>query len=46
MFMQRHQIAGQNHSIRTDKESFENVARFKDLGTILTNQNCIHEETY
>jgi hypothetical protein len=26
------------------KESFQNSAKFKDLGTTLTAENCIHDE--
>jgi hypothetical protein len=40
MIMSRHQ----NQNIRTTNESFENVAKFKYLGTTLTNQNDIHDE--
>jgi hypothetical protein len=40
--MSRHPKSGQNRNIRTNNESFENVARY--LGTALTNQNDIHDE--
>jgi hypothetical protein len=36
VIMSRHQNSGQNHSIRIANESFENTAKFKHLGTILT----------
>jgi hypothetical protein len=44
MIMSRHPNSGQNQNIRTAKESFENVAKFKYLGTKLTNQNDIRDE--
>jgi hypothetical protein len=44
MIMPRHQNSGQNQNIRTANESFENVAKFKYLGTTLTDQNDIHGE--
>jgi hypothetical protein len=38
------QKAGQRQSIKIGNRSFESVAKFKYLGTALTDQNCIHEE--
>jgi hypothetical protein len=38
------QKIGQKHSIKIANRSFEDVAKFKYLGTILTDQNCMHEE--
>jgi hypothetical protein len=42
--MSRHPNSVQNQTVRTANESFENVAKFKHLGTTLTNQNDIHDE--
>jgi hypothetical protein len=44
MIMSRHPNSGQNQNIRIAIESFENVAKFKYLGTTLTDQNDIHDE--
>jgi hypothetical protein len=44
MIMSRHQNSGQNQNIRIANELFQNVAKFKYLGTTLTNQNDIHDE--
>jgi hypothetical protein len=44
MIISRHPNSRQNQNIRTANESFQNVAKFKYLGTTLTNQNDIHDE--
>jgi hypothetical protein len=45
MIMSRHRSSEQNQNIRIANELFENVEKFKNLGTTLTNQNDIHDET-
>jgi hypothetical protein len=45
LFLSRHQDAGQNHNIKIGDRSFENVAELKYLGTTVTNQNLIQEES-
>jgi hypothetical protein len=43
--MSRLQNAGQNHNTKiVNNRSFENVAQFRYLGTIITNQNLILED--
>jgi hypothetical protein len=42
--MASNQKAGQKHAIKIGNRSFEDVAKFKYLGTALTDQNCMHEE--
>jgi hypothetical protein len=42
--MSCHPNSGQNQIIRIANESFEKVAKFKYLGTTLTNQNDIRNE--
>jgi hypothetical protein len=44
MLMSRSQKIRQKHSIKIANRSFEDVAKFKYLGTTLTDQNCMHEE--
>jgi sorting nexin-29 len=44
MIMSRHPNLGQNQNIRIANELFENVTKFKYLGTTLTNQNDIHDD--
>jgi hypothetical protein len=44
MIMSRYPNSGQNQNIRIANESFENVEKFKYLGTTLTNQNDIRDE--
>jgi hypothetical protein len=41
MLVSRCQKAGQRHSIKMGNRSFESVAKFKYLGTTLTDQNCM-----
>jgi hypothetical protein len=43
MLLSRHQNAGQNHNMKTPNRS-ENVAKFRYLGTTVTNQNLIQEK--
>jgi len=44
MVVSRHQNAGQNHNLLIANKLFENVAKFKRLGTTAINHNNIHEE--
>jgi hypothetical protein len=44
VIVSRCQNAGQRQIIKIANRSFESVAKFKYLGTTLTDQNCIQEE--
>jgi hypothetical protein len=44
MLLSRQQNVGQNRNIKVANRSFENVSKFKYLGTTVTNQNLIQEE--
>jgi hypothetical protein len=44
MLLSRHQNAGQSHDIKIANKCFENVAKFRYLGTTIIKQNLIQEE--
>jgi hypothetical protein len=44
MLMLRSQEVGQNHNIKISNRSFEDVGKFRYLGTTLSDQNCMNEE--
>jgi hypothetical protein len=44
MLMSRSQNIRQKHSIKRANGSFADVAKFRYLGTTVTDQNCMHEE--
>jgi hypothetical protein len=44
MLMSRSQKTGQKQGTKIANRSIEDVAKFKYLGTTLTDQNCTHEE--
>jgi hypothetical protein len=44
MLLSRHQNAGQSHNIKIANKCFENVAKFRYLGTTITIQNLLQEE--
>jgi hypothetical protein len=44
MLMSCSQKVGQKRSMKIANRSFEDVPKFKYLGTTLTDENCMHEE--
>jgi hypothetical protein len=44
MLMSRSQKIGQKHRIKIANRSFENVAKFKFVGTTVRSKNCMDEE--
>jgi hypothetical protein len=44
MLLSHRQNAGKNHKIEVANRSFENVAHFRHLGTMVTDQNLIEEK--
>jgi ribosomal protein S2 len=44
MLLSCHQNAGQNDNIKIANRCFENMAKFRYLGTTITNKNLIQEE--
>jgi hypothetical protein len=44
MLMSHNQKIEQKHGIKIANRSFEDVVKFKYLGTTLTDQNCMHKE--
>jgi hypothetical protein len=44
MLMSRSQKTGQKHGIKIENRTFEDVAKFKYLGTTLTDKSHMHEE--
>jgi hypothetical protein len=45
MLLSHYQNAGQNRDIKIANKCFENAAQFRYLGTTVTNQNLIQEES-
>jgi hypothetical protein len=44
MFMSHQHTAGQNDNVRVVNKALKNMVEFKYFVTVVTNQNCIHEE--
>jgi hypothetical protein len=43
--MSLQQNAGQNYSLLIYNKSLDNLTRFEHVGTTVTDQNCIHDES-
>jgi hypothetical protein len=44
MVLSHHKNVGQSHNLLIANKSFKNVAKFKYLGTTITDQSCFHKE--